>query len=71
MMDLEAVLRLLRQSCDDAGSQTEWAHMKKISVAHVNNVLNGRRMPGNAVLTAMDLTRVMMYEPRKPRRARP
>lgn len=52
----------LAQQCDAAGSQKAWAHANNLSPAHVNNVLQGRREPGESICAALGFRRVILYE---------
>lgn len=42
-------------------SQAQWAREHGISPGYVNDVLNGRREPGKAILEALGLERVVSY----------
>lgn len=61
MTELE-VRRLLRKACEYAGSQNEWAELYGISAAYVSDVIRGRRNPGEAILNALGLVKVVSYE---------
>lgn len=61
MMDALDVCRLLRQACKAAGSQQAWAAQNGVSPAYVSDVLNARREPGDSILAALGLRRVVKY----------
>jgi hypothetical protein len=60
-MRLEQVLALLRRRCDEAGDQATWAKRHGISPAYVSDALKGRREPGEKILGALGLVRVVTY----------
>lgn len=53
---------MLRAHCQRYGGATAWAIAKRISSPYVSDVLNGRRMPGKKILTALGLIKVVGYE---------
>ena len=55
----------LRNAVAWAGSQKQWADDHGISYAYVNDVLLGRREPGEKMLDALGLVKVVTYQ-RKP-----
>ena len=60
-MTVEQVRTLLRKRCAAAGSMTTWAGENGVSIAYVSDILAGRREPGESVLTALGLERVISY----------
>jgi hypothetical protein len=56
------VIERLREACQQAGSQRMWADKHNISGAYVNDVLRGRRGPGDSILAALGLTRRWHYD---------
>ena len=60
-MKVDAVIRLLRKSCAEAGGQTSWGRANGVSTAYVSNVLLRRHVPGDKILRALDLERVVTY----------
>jgi len=60
-MDKERISELLAAECIKAGSQIAWAKAHGVSGAYVSDVLAGRRDPGEAVLKALGLERVVIY----------
>lgn len=44
-----------------AGSQSVWAKDNNMSAVYVSDVLNGRRAPGEKILAALDVERVITY----------
>ena len=51
----------LRLACEELGSQYQWATKFKLSPAYVSDVVRGRRQPGQAILKALGLERVITY----------
>jgi DNA-binding transcriptional regulator YdaS (Cro superfamily) len=49
-----------------ADTQAQWARKHNISPAYVNDVINGRREPGPAILEALGIERVVSYRPKPP-----
>ena len=47
-----------------AGSQKQWADDHGISYAYVSDVLQGKREPGDKVLDALGLVKVVTYQRR-------
>ncbi len=64
MMTTEDVREMLFDACYEAGSQSAWARCADVSQAYVNDVLRGRREPGEAILQALGLERVTAYRKR-------
>lgn len=60
-MNVARVRKLLRAAC--AGDQGAWARRNGVSAQYVSDVLHGRREPGNAILAALRLRRVVTYVP--------
>ena len=54
------VRRLLREHTDVA-SQKHWAAEAGVSAAYVNDVLQGRREPGQAICDALGIERIVTY----------
>ena len=61
-MTLEAFLAYLELSCRAAGSQQAFAKAHGISPQYLSDVLRGRRDPGQKLLDAMGLKRVVSYQ---------
>ena len=55
------VKKRLRQACEELGSQYQWATKFKLSPAYVSDVVRGSRQPGEAILKALSLERVITY----------
>lgn len=56
------VLRMLFDRCLREGSQKLWAERHKISPAYVSDVLRGKRDPGESILKALQLKKVVTYD---------
>lgn len=55
-------VELLRAAVDKAGTQTAFAKKHGISIAYVNDVLQGRRAPGDKILKALGLESQLTYK---------
>jgi hypothetical protein len=58
-MDIFAVEKMLRRMVE--GNQAAWAKRNKISLGYVNDVLNGRRLPGDKITQAMGLEKALLW----------
>ncbi len=58
----QQVRERLAQECKAAGGQKAWAQKHNISVPYVNDVARQRRAPGDLILRALGLQRVVRYE---------
>jgi len=61
-MDQKTVVGLLARACEQAGSQRAWARDHDVTGQYVHDVLKGRRAPGQAIIAALGLRRVVSYE---------
>lgn len=68
-MTANQVLKILAAACRVAGSQQAWAEKHSLSAAYVSDVLSRRREPGEGILRALDIERVIVYRHRKARAA--
>jgi hypothetical protein len=55
------VCALLSRKCREAGGQQAWATANDVSPAYVSDVLNARRDPGDSILRALGLRKVVRY----------
>ncbi len=62
MVTEDKMLALLRDECDKAGSQVNWARANKIALSYLSDVLNRRTPAGPKVLAALGLRLVKTYE---------
>lgn len=60
-MTAEKVRENLAYACGRAGSAVNWAREHKISPAYISDVLNGRKEPGEKILGALGLVRIIDY----------
>jgi hypothetical protein len=60
-LDSIEVCRRLSAACKNAGSQKAFAEKHNLSPAYVCDVLNARREPGQSILDALGLIRVVRY----------
>lgn len=51
----------LRRAIRDAGNASAWAMRHRISPQYVSDVLHARREPGDLILSALGLVRVVTY----------
>ncbi len=58
-MDIQSVTEMLRRRV--RGNQSAWAKQHNISLPYVNDVLNGRRMPGDKITKAMGLEKALLW----------
>lgn len=65
-MILSSMLLLLKDECARAGGQKAWAEKNGMSAAHVNDVLWSRKDPGEKILNALGLVKVVTYVRKKP-----
>ena len=61
MMTIEYVRSRLEKSCDALGSQKAFAAKHGISQPYINDVLLGRREPGEKILRALKMKKVVGY----------
>lgn len=62
----EDVVERLKAACVSVGGQAAWAATQGLSGCYVNDVLRGRRAPGDAILRGLGLQRDIRYVPREP-----
>jgi DNA-binding transcriptional regulator YdaS (Cro superfamily) len=55
------VCAMLSRECRAAGGQASWATANGVSPAYVSDVLNARREPGDSILRALGLRKVVRY----------
>lgn len=62
-MTLTELRRALRETIENK-TQKALAHELGVSVSYLNQVMNGRKVPGRKILSALGLQRQMVYLPR-------
>lgn len=60
-MDEDGVRALLSTRCKEAGGVAPWADGHGVSSTYARDVIAGRRPPGEAILRALGLERVVTY----------
>lgn len=60
-LDVWELRELLKKACAEAGGQKAWATRNSVSGAYVNDVLQGRREPGESITTALGYRRKVEY----------
>jgi len=55
MLSRQTVLALLREACDEAGSQSAYAKQCGYTPAYLSDVLSGKRDPGPKILAPLGL----------------
>jgi len=63
MNTLADIYGAIRRACAAAGSQAAFAARAGVSQAYVSNVLNGRKPPSEALLSAIGWRRRVVLEP--------
>jgi len=61
-LTLNEVIALLRRRCEEFGSQRAFALDSNISPQYITDVLRRKREPGQMVLDALGLRKVVTYE---------
>lgn len=61
-MTLADVYAQMRSECAAAGGQRAWSNKHGISEQYVSDVMNARHDPGEKILTALGLRRVVTFE---------
>src|SRR5262249_37260781 len=61
-LNLTDVINLLAAACEECGSQKAFADTHNISAQYVSDVMKRKREPGDAILRALGLRKVAMYE---------
>lgn len=61
-MTIDQVVALLRRQCEAEGGQAAWAKARGVSAAYVNDTLQRRRDPGDAILRGLGLVKVVTYK---------
>jgi hypothetical protein len=56
------ILKALNKCIKDAGTQVAAAKRLGISPAYLNDLINGRRSPGEKVLAGLNLKKIVTYE---------
>jgi DNA-binding transcriptional regulator YdaS (Cro superfamily) len=63
LLTAEMVRDRIRAACLEAGSQKAFAAAVGVSRPNLSLVLSGQREPGDAILAALGLSRVVAYSP--------
>ena len=63
LLSADTVRLQLAAACREAGSQKAWAAAHGVSGAYLCDVLKGNREPGESILAALGLVRVVGYRP--------
>ncbi len=63
-MNKDELIAYIQSTIDEkyAGSQAAFAQNKGMSAAYVNDVLRGRREPGQKILSAVGVKKVVSYQ---------
>lgn len=59
---VDEVRRRLQQQIDLNGSQTATAQRLGVSLAYLNDVIRGKREPGEKLLTPIGIQKVIIYQ---------
>ena len=60
-LDINGVVKRLRASTNAAGGQKAWADKHAISAAYVNDVLLGKKLPGDKITRALGLEKALLW----------
>lgn len=60
-MTVDDVVKRLAGAVEKAGSQIRFAKANQLSPAYTNDVLRGRKEPGQGILKALGLKKVVTY----------
>lgn len=60
-MTADDVRKLLADACDEKGSQRAFARSHDFSATYVNDVIRGRREPGESICAVLQIERVVSY----------
>ena len=63
LLDEKDVLRLLREDVNKAGDQSAWARRTGVNRSYLNRVLKGKKKLGPTIVQALNLKKVVAYEP--------
>lgn len=69
-MSADEVRKMVEARAGEVGTMRALARAWKVSPAYLSDVINGKREPGPAILKALGLRRLMVYEPKNPPLAR-
>lgn len=61
-LDINDVRKILRDKCDELGSQAAFSYIYGVSPGYISDTLTGRREPGPALLAALGIRRVTSYQ---------
>jgi hypothetical protein len=56
------IINLVKVKCEKLGGQKEFAKKYGLSPAYVNDVIRGKRDPGDKFLRAMGFKKTILYE---------
>lgn len=65
-MNADQLRALLARRCAEAGSQKAWARGAGVSQPYVNDVLKGKREPGESIAKALGFERIVIYRKIQP-----
>lgn len=60
-LDEDLLLAYLKDECNRAGGQKEWAAKANVSVQYVSDVIHSRRKPGKAIYSALGYEKRVEY----------
>lgn len=60
-LDEKSLIAYLRDECNRAGSQKNWAQKAHVSTVYVSDVIHGRRAPGEAIYKALGYEKRVEY----------
>ena len=64
LYEVTSVVIRLDRLCNNMGGQSSFAKAHGISTAYVNDILQGRRLPGKKILDALGFEKQVFYVPK-------
>ncbi len=61
-MTVDDIRKILKDKCDEVGSQAAFSYLYNISPGYISDTLTGRREPGPALLAALGIRRIVSYQ---------
>lgn len=61
-LTIEDVINRLKREIETAGNQRQFAQKINVSAAYLNDVMNRKRGPGDKILKAINLQKIVVYK---------
>lgn len=59
---VQEIREMLLRQCKEVGSQGAWGKRHGLSQIYVSDVIHGRRAPGEKILAALGLRKIILYD---------